>query len=295
MSFEFKPTEMVEYSTAATLAAQYSRTIVEVREALQTLKRSIEKLNETFRPQDSHAFDLHLTADRCRNYPRSIVADDVQESVEDHFHRCAWRVLINKLGVRKLMSSKRSAQLDELLEKGYVVNEAGQRETLPPINEKTIIGVIMSFVDSAQSFLDEAIREEYDYWKPSPNWTKHKTNERHTFKLEPKLIKTYAFSVWRCNGKNDLGSLNHDTARHMTALDNIMHMLDGKGQVTGYSGPLVDAIRSAGKASPRTIETDYFRAKWFQNGNLHLEFTRKDLLDKFNAICGRNRIAKEVA
>ena len=74
-----------------------------------------------------------------------------------------------------------------------------------------------------------------------------------------------------------------------------MHLLDGKGQVKGYSGPLVDAINLAHHNKQQSAATEYFHAKWFLNGNLHLEFLRQDLLDKFNEICGTNRLAEEPA
>jgi hypothetical protein len=32
--------------------------------------------------------------------------------------------------------------------------------------------------------------------------------------------------------------------------------------------------------------TNYFRAKWFKNGNAHLEFLRLDLLRELNAKAG---------
>lgn len=292
MSFKFESTDMVEYSTASKLAATYAEQLIRIREAMATIADVVNTLQNTFTPQESFAFDLRMGTGYSYSDSYHVTDERLNASIESHLHRTAWRVLINKLGIRKMMSSKRSKQLDELLEKGFVINEQGQREELPVINEETIIGVIMAFVDNAQSFLDEAIHEEYDYWKPTPNWTKHKTNEKHTFKLERKLINTYAFNVWRHGGKNDLGTLRCETQRHLTALDNIMHMLDGKGQLSGYSGPLVDAIQSKRKHQERTATTDYFRAKWFSNGNLHLEFTRQDLLDKFNVICGRNRLAE---
>lgn len=292
MSFKFESTGMVEYSTASKLARAYSEQIVHIREALAMLASSVHALQDTFKPQESYAFNVRIAGGCYGSADYSVTDERIAGMIELHLHRTAWRVLINKLGIRKLMSSKRAQQLDTLLEKGEVINEAGERETLPEINEQTIIGVIMSLVDSASTFLDEAIHEEYDYWKPSPNWTKHKTNTKHDFKLERKLIKDFAFSTWKHGGKSEVYGLNHNVANHMTALDNIMHMLDGKGQVSGYCGPLVDAINGARRDSLRVVTTDYFRAKWFSNGNLHLEFTRQDLLDKFNEICGRNRLAE---
>ena len=80
--------------------------------------------------------------------------------------------------------------------------------------------------------------------------------------------------------------LRHDRRAHCMTLDNIMHLLDGKGIIKGSNGPLVEAINSTVGVG----ETEYFRFKCFINSNLHLEFKRQDLLDKFNQIAGSNRL-----
>jgi hypothetical protein len=293
-------TDLVEYSTASHLAATYGEQIVRVREALATLSDVITTLEKAFKCEEGRSFTIQVSNGHYRSHGYDVTSKDLPGVIEDEMHKTAWRVLVNKLGVRRMMSSKRASQLDELLDKGFVINEAGQRETLPEINQDTIMGVLGSFVDSASSFLDEAITEEYDYWKPprsSHVWkaTEYKTNAKHTFKLEPKLIKTYAFRTWKFGGKSEISGLTDETQRHLTALDNIMHMLDGKGQISGYCGPLVDAINASKRGGSKTAKTDYFYAKWYLNGNMHLEFLRSDLLSKFNEICGRNRLADDAA
>jgi hypothetical protein len=71
----------------------------------------------------------------------------------------------------------------------------------------------------------------------------------------------------------------------LRALDRVFHMLDGQGLVPrSHYGELVDAIeacRGTGEGA-----TKYFRFRMFANGNLHLWFTRADLLLRFNQIAG---------
>src|SRR5690606_15500029 len=105
------------------------------------------------------------------------------------------------------------------------------------------------------------------------------------WKLNRKIIRPhviryecYRTAYYRCT---------HYAASHVTALDNIFHMLDGKGPVKEYKGSLVSAIEAS---EDGTGETEYFRFRCCKNGNLHLEFKRADLLALFNRIAGKARL-----
>jgi hypothetical protein len=63
----------------------------------------------------------------------------------------------------------------------------------------------------------------------------------------------------------------------------VFHQLDGKRPPDPQAG-LVAKIDIADRAGVRECETEYFKCKWFQNGNLHLQFKRLDLLKEFNRI-----------
>ena len=41
-----------------------------------------------------------------------------------------------------------------------------------------------------------------------------------------------------------------------------------------------------------TFETPYFKGRVFSNGNMHLEFKRRDLLKRLNQIAGGRRLRK---
>ena len=39
-----------------------------------------------------------------------------------------------------------------------------------------------------------------------------------------------------------------------------------------------------------TYQDDYFKFKWFRNGNLHIEFKREDLLTELNRVGGEGQV-----
>jgi hypothetical protein len=118
----------------------------------------------------------------------------------------------------------------------------------------------------------------FNFIKPS---TGHKTNE-YAKGMPPKVILTgviesmfYPRAYISCYRKDKLKDL-----------DNIFHLLDGKGAVK-YPGDLVTIIEGN---ENQEAETEYFAAKWFKNGNLHITFKRMDLADKLAQIGSKNTL-----
>jgi len=141
------------------------------------------------------------------------------------------------------------------------------------------------FEDSAanlQVFLEEAVTEVFEYLRPHNSH--HKTNTE--YEIKNKVILTWM--VERGYGKTPF-RVNYHRDKHLIALENVFLMLDGKGVVKSYHGELYDGICST---EDGTGKTPYFKFRCFQNGNLHLEFLRPDLVAKLNAIAGGNRLKK---
>ncbi|MFT8946001.1 MAG: DUF4942 domain-containing protein [Acetobacter aceti] len=86
------------------------------------------------------------------------------------------------------------------------------------------------------------------------------------------------------------GSLNSYRDDSIRDLDRIFYVLDGREPPTSYNeglrGALAEAIRTASSFSPGAgaFETDYFRVKFFKNGNAQFYFLRPDLVEKANRI-----------
>ena len=262
-------TGVIEYTTAGQIATAFQaakkrieRAANELQQAYADLNKQIENTSIRVDPPD---YVFGYRKDSTKDADVVVARAKLQ----------VWAGLIDKLNIRKVMSSKRSEELSTLLYSDKYEWAAAQ---LPDITPETIMDTIAGMAQSTQDFLEEAIREEYDYWKPYRK-SEYKTNQKSvdSGKLERKLIKYSGHYSW----------MTSDMERHLVALSNIMSMLDGKGVCKGYRCEISDAVRSDQSCGT----TDYFEWKRFGNGNLHLTFRRQDLLDKFNAICGRNRLA----
>jgi hypothetical protein len=276
--------ELVPYTTAEHLAAEYRECTARIREAANILTEQSARLQAAFSFQgkfDRCNFLIELAYGSGSQNTRKI--DDILHSMK----LAAWGAIIEKLNIRRLMSSKRIKELDEALGRSASGRYQGRRgddnegpPNFPEITPETIIAVASGFVASANEFLEEAVAEEYDFWRPRQA-DEYKTNAV-AWKLTRKIIRGwivehgYGGSGYRCN---------YSYQAHVTALDNIFHMLDGKGPVPEYKGSLVSAIETSPDGRG---ETDYFRFKCYGNRNLHLEFKRQDLLDMFNQIAAKS-------
>ncbi len=193
--------------------------------------------------------------------------------------RQMWKVLIERMELRSLMSIKKASELDKQLQTG---------EGLPAITEQNILAMMEGTLGQVQGFMKEAINEVFEFLRPHRSaWNNYKTNS--DFEIGPKVILSYCVTGGYGNNVGKF-QVNYNYEKNLTALDNVFSLLDGKGAVKTYYGPLTDAI----KASPDGRgETAYFEFKCFQNGNLHLKFRRLDLVAKLNVEAGGNRLKKD--
>jgi hypothetical protein len=265
-------TGVIEYTTAGQIATAFQAAKKRIERAANELQQAYADLNK----------QIENTSIRV-DPPRIVLCGRVDTDDADLLIAKAkmqvWAGLIDKLNIRKVMSSKRSEELSKLLHSQDYGWAAAQ---LPDITPETILDVLSGMAQGVEEFLKEAVLEEYDYWKPMRR-SDYKTNQKSvdSGKLERKVIRWVGDHRW----------LDSRHAAHIRAISNIMSMLDGKGACKGYRCEIEDAISAGNDAG----ETPYFTWKRFGNGNLHLTFRRQDLLDKFNAICGRNRLAGDTS
>jgi hypothetical protein len=212
---------------------------------------ALEAVGSYYRPFEiDFMFHSHrASADRC-------------QEIFDQMKRTAWQILINKLGLRNIMSVKRRGEVDRQIEKGEC----------PDINEETILDVLLGLADQARGFAAEAAKEVFEILRPHRSG--YKTN--NVFRIGRRVILAHRVDQ-QYDGKKFRPT--HYREQELTAIDGIFHLLDGKGVMRENRGPLVNAILSSpdGKG-----ETDYFRFKCFKNGNLHIEMKRLDLVMELN-------------
>jgi len=266
-------TGLIEYTTAEHLAQVYKQSTDEIREAAAAIHAATSRLNGAFGTQNCYRMSLGF------NYESRSTGTDAESvnDIIDGMKLDAWHAILNKLNIFRVMSSKRVKELQDALS-----GRGSDAAKFPEILPETIQQVAAGYLSSINEFLEEAVTEEYDFWKTHHATGNYKRNS--FFRLTPKIIKGwivepgYGNSDFRCNYSNQA---------HVTALDNIFHLLAGQGPVKEHKGPLASEIELSKNG---VGQTEFFKFRCYKNRNLHLEFRRIDLLEKFNQIAGRNRL-----
>ncbi len=199
------------------------------------------------------------------------------QNVMKYNQKQAWKYIIEKTGIRRLMSIKQADEMHRKLEKG---------EDMPELTPDNVLSILASMTENAPKFLEEAIQEVYEYLRPSGGRSTYKTNQKSARAgLSEKVILPWAVEAkWSGGGYH----VNYHRSVNLMAVDRVFHALDGQlFEGKGYAGPLVDAINST--EGTGSGETEYFRFTCYKNQNLHLEFKRPDLVARFNQIAAGKR------
>lgn len=258
----------------------YSTLLDRAIELKSDLLDTMHELNQVF------AGGFGVKVELCGvEQPYDFNRDKHDQNIRKEAKRIAWRVLIGKLELEKVMSAKKKDEMRQALDANYRSrsHSAGKDpiDDFPEITPETVFDVLSAYVLSAEDFLLESIQEIYDWLKPG-KWDSYKTNQQNRWKIGEKIIISYAVEADYSGGfRLRYGSV--DTK--LTTMDSIFHQLDGKGFPKSHVGPLADTIKSI-KTTNQWHDTDYFSVKVFKNGNLHLAFLRPDLVEEFNYRCG---------
>ena len=258
-------TDLVERETISTLVATYQLASLEVAQAYTLLEQAQQRLRGAF------LLDKYSYAGFDTN-PRDCwgVGEQVLEQVQLGLRKDAWHLILERMGVRPLLSLKRREELDEQVRSG---------KNLPELTEEAVLSLFQTTAAKLQSYSEEKVKEVFEFLRPPRS--RHKTNTE--FELGRRVILGHMVEVTYQGRFRP----NYHRDRQLIALDSVFHLLDGKGPVKTHYGPLHDAITTSDDGRG---ETDYFRFRCCQNGNLHLEFRRTDLVTRLNMIAGGNRI-----
>lgn len=192
---------------------------------------------------------------------------DADRAIE-RIARDAWRFLVDRLELRRFMSIARTKELDEQLLRG----------ALPPVTEESVFAFAGFYRENIGAMFDEAVVEVF-------NWLRHQGGEYKTnkaFEIGSRVVlDSMVKRHWMNKGKFEV---THYREQRLTALENVFSALDGKGMI-GKAHQ--SALRMAIEASTSgRAETDYFEARMFAKGTLHMRFKRLDLLTELNRRAG---------
>ena len=194
----------------------------------------------------------------------------------------AWRGILKKTNAVSFMTPKRYDKFQKDLDKP---------DNLPEINFETVRDFVENVINAAPDMLIEFIKETFNWLQPG-GWTlNYKTNQKSKYELQEKVIKPGIFELrWGAESSN----LRYYYQNSISAMDNAFMLLDGKGTAKpGAGSSALSAIETACQNKLNECETEYFKFKWFKNGNMHLMFKRMDLVAKMNQVAGENLVKPE--
>jgi Domain of unknown function (DUF4942) len=264
-------TEILKRDTVAQLIENFEAAVADITQAYNLLHAAKNRLNDSFgMGQRIYSFDV-----LPHGYHRgATLSNDSLDQVMVQIKLDAWRVIMERLELRKLLSIARREELDKQLSEG---------KGLPDITLENVWGMFESAIANVDRYMEEAVLEVFELLRPPKS--KYKTNTE--FEIGKRVILSWHVEP---NFSRSGYKVRYSYDSQVTALDNAFLRLDGKGIVKTYNGPTHQAIELAG--SDGLCETDYFKLRCCQNGNLHMEFKRPDLVKRLNAIAGGARLRK---
>jgi hypothetical protein len=258
-------TDIAKRETLATMIGTYKQAVTEVQDAYAILEQAQNKLRNVFLDAPGYRF-------KTNNRSSSEVGDKAAKLINAEIKKDAWIVIVERMELRKMLSIHRRKELDKQLTSGE----------LPELTEENVLAMLETSAANINQYFEEAVIEVFEYLRPHSS--QYKTNTE--FELGRKVILSWVVEPGFTRGKF---RMNYHRDKYITAIDNVFSLIDGKGPVKSYHGPLYDAIINSPDG---TGSTEYFKFKCCMNGNLHLEFLNPELVAKLNAIAGGNRLNK---
>lgn len=260
-------TELIPRETAAAMITAYKQETERIQAAYAMLDTAKANLESVFGDHYS-TFDPTIGT-----YHHRVEVTDVLKRIKGE----VWKALIDKLGIKKFMGLKRAEELSRNLH---------DPDKLPEIELETVYSMMTTLAQNAGDFTREAIREVFDDLRPyvdGYSMNQYKTNQKNAREhIGPKIILTGMVE----NNYHGGFRVSYRREDRLIAMDKVFHTLDGHGgpMNDSYRSPLIDAINTSGNEGKGA--TPYFKFKCYHNGNLHIEFIRRDILQRFNAVAG---------
>jgi hypothetical protein len=270
-------TELVPRATIRDLIRCYDEAKANVSTAIGMLKASQTSLNSMFKLAGNTGVSIRMNRNRYDAFDADLID---AERVLKRMEQDAWRYLVDRFDIWRIMSEARAKELRDLIEK----------DELPTLTEESALQLMHSYTNAinANKLIDEFAKEVFDWLRPRRdeegrgyNGAKFKTNREDV--IGKRIVRE--FMIDRDDASRGRFHVRYDDSQQrLRVLENLFRALEGKGATgKGYCSDLETAINSS---KDGTGQTEYFKFRACKKGTLHIEFLREDLLAELNRRAG---------
>jgi predicted RNA methylase len=232
---------------------------------IELYAQAFDLVAEAGRAAQAAAPSAHYTlpelALRSNNWP-TRGRDEFLGAVTKTVDRGIWKHLIFSTGMESLMDAQARDEFQTQVEKDP-----------PPATVENCLATMETLVGDADLIFKRGIANAFSRLD-------RRFRSHDGFKIGARVVISYALQSF--------GGWSRGQDAIVRDVERTFCVLDGKPQ-PDYSAGIVGAIDTARRAqgwgaAAFEAETDYFRAKGFKNGNIHLWFKRDDLLSRVNQL-----------
>lgn len=225
--------------------------LLKARETALKLHCEARRLNEMARE----------TLDVVGTYlmPRSAQFEQCEARVIADLDCSFWRRAFDLTGFKQLMDAEAVAEFDKSL-----------YPKPPEFNDSNIRATFIDLHARSGEMFRRGIVNVFRYMSDD-----YKTNSNEPFRIGRKVVMTWMVGP---SFKRGLQIRHGGAGDKMNDIDRIIKTLDGKQ----FKPRDFEYALNAAFEKSEIFEDEYYRAKAFKNGNIHLEFKRADLLDGLN-------------
>lgn len=237
----------------------------DLHEAFCLLQGAKERLAACLGSGREVGYNDHLWSSTLSDYDLPRRAHEIEAQIT----RRAWAYLISHMGMQHYMTEARQHELRAQL-------DAGQ---FPVLTVDNVLSTLEGLTTQVGGLLLEFIIEVFDWLRPSPRSRLGQLKTNKQFLVPYTVIVGYAVE----KNYHHTFRLNYHREANMRSLGNALALLDGRG-VQRYPEDLVTHLKTAlhSCCSGQAAEVPYMTVKPYGNGNLHIKFRRRDLIDKLN-------------
>lgn len=191
--------------------------------------------------------------------PRGGQLPEDDKRIRAELDSSMWRRAFDMTGFKQLMDAQAVAEFERSL-----------TPTPPEFTEANIRATFIDLHLNACSMFRRGVVNVFRYLSDD-----YRTNATEPFRIGRKVIMSWMVGP---SFKRGLQIRHGGSADRLNDLDRVFQTLDGRP----FQARSLESAMNAAFEAGSIFESDYYRAKAFQNGNIHLEFKRLDLLEKVN-------------